>query len=162
MHTDYTIRHAAHPEDVKTYDTGRLRKEFLVERIFEEDKIVLTYSAFDRFITGGAMPVKKTLLLEAIDPLKSTHFCDRREVGIINIGGPGIIKVENNSYELGSKEALYIGKGTKDIILSSKSSSDPARFYINSTLAHKQHPTRKIRSSEAKIINLGKIGRAHV
>lgn len=155
MHTDYDLRHATHPEDVKSYDTGRLRREFLVERIFEKDKIMLTYSACDRFILGGVMPVKKDLLLETIDPLKAVHFCDRRELGIINIGGPGTVKVDGTSYELGPKEAVYIGKGAKDIILSSKRSPEPARFYLNSTPAHKQYPNKKIPGSQAKILHLG-------
>ena len=106
------LRYASHPDDVKSYDTTKLRKEFLIENLFIQDEISLVYSLYDRFIAGGAMPVTRELLLESADELKSEDFLDRREMGIINIGGAAEIKAGELIYELGFKEALYLGKGT--------------------------------------------------
>jgi len=154
-------RYALHPNDVKHYDTEQLRKEFLIEKIFLEDKILLTYSLYDRFIVGGAMPVNDVLSLETINPLKSQFFCDRREVGIINIGGIGIIKIDGKEIELNTKEALYIGKGALKITLKSNSANHPAMFYINSATAHHAFPTKKITIKDAIVLDLGKAEEAN-
>jgi len=106
-HISYEERYAAHPTDAE-----RLREQFLIDTVFESDKILLTYTMNDRFIAGGAVPIKKTLSLDAIDPLKAEHFCDRREVGIINIGGEGIVEVDGKEIELLPMEGIYIGKDT--------------------------------------------------
>lgn len=151
----YEERYASHPKDVASYDTARLRAEFLVQEVFAPDKIMLTYSLYDRFILGGAMPVGEELGLDTIPPLKSENFCDRREIGIINIGGEGIICVNNKDIPLGNKESLYIGKGTKSITFKSKKKSQPALFYINSTPAHQTFPAKKIKLSDAVVLNLG-------
>lgn len=132
----YQERFPSHPRDVRNYGTTQLREEFLIETIFEEEAIQLSYTGFDRFITGGAMPVKEELSLDAIDPLKAEHFCDRREVGIINIGNEGRVIVDRESHSLDHKDAIYIGMGVKSIVLKSKDSHAPARFYINSAPAH--------------------------
>ncbi|MDN5216923.1 5-dehydro-4-deoxy-D-glucuronate isomerase [Fulvivirgaceae bacterium BMA12] len=149
-------RYASNPDDVKRYDTNQLRKHFLVEKVFEANKILLTYSMYDRFIVGGAVPVGKLLSLETIDPLKSKHFCDRREVGVINIGGLGTVTVDGKDYELRSREGLYIGMGTTSIVFNSKSAEDPAWFYINSAPAHQSFPTTKIGQEETITLDLGK------
>lgn len=128
-------KYASHPRDVKHYDTEQLRKEFLIEKVFAEDRILLTYSLYDRFIVGGAMPVNEALSLVTIDPLKSRFFCDRREVGIINIGGTGTVNIDGKEIALNTKEALYIGKGTSEIIFKSDSANHPAMFYFNSATA---------------------------
>lgn len=151
----YEERFATNPKDVKKYDTQRLREEFLMNKVFENGKIILTYSHYDRFIVGGAVPLETSLTLEAIDPLKATNFCDRREVGIINIGGEGSVTVGDQKYVLSSKEAIYIGKGANSIVLDSKNSSEPALFYINSAPAHKSFPTKKITMGEAIVLDLG-------
>ena len=91
-------RFAAHYADVKKYDTAQLREHFLIEKVMEEDKIRLVYSNYDRYIAGGAVPVSAPLKLTAIDPLKAEHFCDRREVGVINVGGKGSVIVDNTEY----------------------------------------------------------------
>ena len=106
------LRYAAHPNDVKNWDTARLRKEFLIENIFLPDEITFVYSMYDRFMAGGAMPVKNKLVLETTDELKSENFLDRREMGIINIGGDAEIHASGEIYKIGFKEALYLGKGT--------------------------------------------------
>ncbi len=149
-------RYASNPDDVKRYDTDQLRKHFLIEKVFEANRILLTYSMYDRFIAGGAVPVGKPLSLETIDPLKSKHFCDRREVGIINIGGTGTVTVEGKDYQLHNREGLYIGMGTTSIAFSSESAEDPAWFYINSAPAHQPFPTTKIGLEETIMLDLGK------
>jgi 4-deoxy-L-threo-5-hexosulose-uronate ketol-isomerase len=148
-------RFAAHYSDVKKYDTAQLREHFLIEKVMEEDKIHLVYSHYDRYIAGGAVPVNASLELTAIDPLKAEHFCDRREVGIINVGGKGSVIVDDTEYTVDFKEALYIGKGTKKIVFKSEDASQPAHFYINSTPAHKELPTRLITLKDANVLQMG-------
>ena len=92
MKTNYEIRYAAHPEDAKSYDTTRIRRDFLIENIFVPNEVNMVYSMYDRMVVGGALPVGEVLTLEAIDPLKAPFFLTRREMGIYNVGGPGIVK----------------------------------------------------------------------
>ncbi|MEJ5048733.1 5-dehydro-4-deoxy-D-glucuronate isomerase [Chryseobacterium culicis] len=148
------FRYAHHPEDVKKYTTEDLRSEFLINDLFNEDKIKLVYSMYDRFIVGGVMPSSKALKLEPTDDLKAENFLDRRELGIINVGGAGKVTVDGNVYELGNKEALYIGKGTKEVIFEKTDEGQPY-FYINSAPAHHAFPTKKITKNEAEIVELG-------
>lgn len=149
------LRYAAHPEDVKTWDTSRLRKEFLIENIFIPDDISLVYSLYDRYIVGGAMPVKKKLFLESAEELKSENFLERREMGIINAGGEALIETDGALYKLAFKEALYLGKGTRNVIFSSADKSNPAKLYINSAPAHHEYASRKVTRSEAEVVELG-------
>ena len=148
-------RFAAHPSDVKKYDTAQLREHFLIEKVMEDDKIRLVYSHYDRYISGGAVPVKGPLELTAIDPLKAANFCDRRELGIINVGGNGEVVVDETSYTVDFKEALYVGKGTKKVVFKSVDPAQPARFYLNSTPAHKELPTRHITLKDANVLQMG-------
>lgn len=108
------------------------------------DEINVTYSMYDRFIFGGAMPVQKELVLETIDPLKAKYFLERRELGVINIGGEGIVTVDGKEYTLNFKEALYVGRGKQKVTFKSKDASNPAKFYINSATAHKEYKTQLI------------------
>lgn len=135
---------ACHPEDVKKYDTDMLRDRFLMEKVMAPDEINVTYSMYDRLIFGGAVPVTKELVLETIDPLKAEYFLERRELGVINIGGEGIVTVDGKEYTLNFKEALYVGRGNKKVTFKSKDASKPAKFYINSTPAHKAYKTQLI------------------
>jgi 4-deoxy-L-threo-5-hexosulose-uronate ketol-isomerase len=149
------LRYATHPEDFKEYGTERIRKEFLVENVFVRDEISLVYSLYDRLIVGGAMPVNKTLSLETPDDLKAVNFLDRREMGIINVGGDAEITAGNTKYKIGFKEALYLGKGTKDVTFKSIDSKTPARLYINSASAHHSYPCRKITLADAEKVEMG-------
>lgn len=142
--TSYTIMRAVHPEDFKNYDTSRLRSHFMMPTVMEQDKINLTYSMYDRLIFGGVVPVEKTMALETIDPLKADYFLERRELGVINIGGPGIVTVDGKAYELNFKDALYVGRGNKEVTFASRDAANPAKFYINSTLAHKAYKTQLV------------------
>ncbi|WP_370895868.1 5-dehydro-4-deoxy-D-glucuronate isomerase [Chryseobacterium gossypii] len=148
------FRYAHHPEDVKKYNTEDLRREFLIDDLFNEDKIRLVYSMYNRLIVGGVMPSTQALKLEPTDDLKTQHFLDRRELGIINVGGAGKVTADGEVYELGNKEALYIGKDTREVIFE-KSGNEQPYFYINSAPAHHAYPTRKITKNEAEIVELG-------
>ncbi|MEI6050231.1 MAG: 5-dehydro-4-deoxy-D-glucuronate isomerase [Bacteroidota bacterium] len=149
------LRYASHPDDVKGYETGRLRKEFLIENVFLEDEISFVYSMYDRYMVGGAMPVKKELKLQTTDELKSEQFLDRREMGIINVGGEAVIEAGMQVYKLGYKEALYLGKGTKDVVFKSADPKRPAKLYLNSAPAHHLYPSKKVTLAEAEVVILG-------
>jgi len=149
------LRYASHPEDFKSYGTEKLRKEFLVEDVFIPEEISLVYSMYDRYMVGGAMPVKKSLKLETSDELKAEHFLDRREMGIINIGGDAVIDAGGKAYNLGFKEALYLGKGTVNVVFRSVSSEKPAKLYINSAPAHHSYPSKMVTMADAEVVVLG-------
>lgn len=149
------LRYAVHPEDFKKYDTERIRKEFLVENVMVDDQISLTYSQYDRYIVGGAVPVAKALALDPIDELKAEYFLQRREMGIINVGGAGKVITENATYELGFKDALYLGKGTQKVVFESVDAAKPAHFYINSAPAHKEFPSKRVTLADANVLHMG-------
>ena len=155
MKTNYEVRYSAHPEDAKHYDTARLRREFLIETIFTGNEVNMVYSMYDRMIVGGAMPVAEALTLEAIDPLKAEFFTTRREIGIYNVGGKGSIRVGEEIFELDFKEALYIGKGNREVVFSSLDPQQPAKFYFNSTTAHTAYPCRKVTKQDAVVAHMG-------
>lgn len=155
MSTNYQTRYASSPQGVKSYDTTQLRNEFLINNLFEVNKLNLVYSHYDRFITGGVLPQDNPIELEAIDPLKASYFLERRELGIINIGDTGCVTVDGVDYVLDHKEALYVGQGNKKVVFSSESSKAPAKFYLNSTPAHKAYPIKKIGTSDVEVIELG-------
>ena len=135
------LRTAASPKDVKHYTTDRLREEFLIDDLFQKDVIKLVYSHIDRIITGSAVPVKETLVLTAGDELRADYFLERREMGVINIGGAGVITIDGKEYNVAYKEGMYIGMGAKDISFASVDAANPAKFYLNSAPAHKSYPT---------------------
>ena len=157
MKTNYELRYAAHPEDARHYDTGRLRRDFLIGRLFTADEVNMVYSMYDRMIVGGAMPVAETLRLEAIDPLRADYFTQRREVGIFNVGGRGIVTVGGDTFELDFKEALYIGRGDRDVTFRSVNPAQPAHFYFNSATAHCEYPTRKVTKQDAVVAHMGSL-----
>lgn len=159
MKTNYEIRYAAHPDDAKGYDTARLRRDFLVETLFAPNEVNMVYSLYDRMIVGGAMPTDGEVLpLEAIDPLKATYFTERREVGVFNVGcGEGTVTVGNETFTLGYKEALYIGRGDRDVTFASNDAKHPAKFYFNSTTAHKEYPCRKVTKQDAIVAHMGSL-----
>ncbi len=157
MKTNYEIRYAAHPEDAKSYDTARIRRDFLIEKVFSADEVNMVYSMYDRMIVGGAMPVNEVLPLEAIDPLKAPHFLTRREMGIFNVGGPGLVKAGDAVYEINYKEALYLGAGDREVTFESKDAANPAKFYFNSTNAHCTYPDKLVTKKEAIVAEMGSL-----
>ena len=157
MKTNYEIRYAAHPEDARHYDTARIRRDFLIERVFAADEVNMVYSMYDRMVVGGAMPVGETLTLEAIDPLKAPFFLTRRELGIFNVGGDGVVYAGDKAYELGYKEALYLGAGDREVRFESKDASKPAKFYFNSCTAHCTYPDKKVTKADAVVAHMGSL-----
>ena len=148
-------RYANNPRDSKRYDTEELRENYLVEDIFKDDQIELVYSHVDRIIFGGIKPVYKELKLEAGKEMGVDYFLERRELGIINIGGKAIVTIDGTEYELKEKDGLYVGKGNKEVSFKSINPEEPAKLYINSVPAHKECETVKIDIEKANPVRLG-------
>jgi len=155
MNENYEVRYAVGQREMNQMGTEAIRSDFLIEDVFGIDEVKLVYSHFDRYITGGVIPVKGKVFLDMIDSLKSEFFLERRELGIINVGGKGTVMADGQSYFLDYKEALYLGKGTKEVYFSSDTAHKPALFYLNSTPAHHAYPSKKIGRDEAEIVELG-------
>ncbi len=149
------IRHPVHPEHGKNLDTEKLRKEFLITGLFKDDSVNLTYSHVDRIIVGGIKPVKKTLTLSGGKELGSDYFLERREMGVINVGGAGTVTVDGKKYSLENEDGMYIGMGSKELLFSSLSAENPAYFYLNSTPAHHKYPDVKIAIKDARPVQMG-------
>lgn len=161
MSNTFESRYAVSSNEVKQMDTGLLRNIFLIDNLFEADAINLTLSHYDRYIAGGVMPVSAEVALSNPDYLKANYFLERREMGIINVGGNGQVLVDGQLVKLEFKEALYIGKGTKEVIFSSEDPANPAKFYINSAPAHHTYPTIKVTKNEAEVVVLGAVETAN-
>lgn len=157
MKTNYELRYAAHPEDVKNYTTERLRKDFLIENLFVADEVNMIYTMYDRLIVGGAMPINEKIQLETIEPLKQPVFLMNREFGTFNVGGKGVVYVGNEKFDLNYKEALYLGSGNREVYFESIDKNHPAKFYFNSATAHRNYPDKKITKADAKIVHLGSL-----
>lgn len=157
MKTNYQLRYASNPVDAKNYDTKRLRNDFLIERLFADDEVNMVYSMYDRMIVGGAMPKAEELKLEAIPPLKADYFTTRREIGVFNVGGSGYIMVGKEKFKLNFKEALYIGRGNREVVFGSDNAEEPAKFYFNSTTAHKEYPCRVVTKKDALVAHMGSL-----
>ncbi|MDO6406204.1 5-dehydro-4-deoxy-D-glucuronate isomerase [Pantoea phytobeneficialis] len=151
------IRQSIHSEHAKTLDTAALRREFLIEKIFTPDDYTLTYSHIDRIIIGGVMPVTRSVTIgsEVGKQLGVSYFLERRELGVINIGGPGLIEVDGKTWEIGHQEALYVGQGAQQVLFRSSEASHPAKFYYNSAPAHTHYPDKKITLEDAVKATLG-------
>ncbi|MDX1392521.1 MAG: 5-deoxy-glucuronate isomerase, partial [Rheinheimera sp.] len=132
----FESRYPTHPDDVKHYDTDELRQHFLIDNLMQADKLVLCYTHYERVIVGSAVPVKAPIKLDAPEALKAQFFLQRRELGIINVGGSGSVTVDGNEYVLKNTEALYVGMGAQAVSFHSSDSSKPAKFYLNSAPAH--------------------------
>jgi 4-deoxy-L-threo-5-hexosulose-uronate ketol-isomerase len=149
------IRHAVHPEQAKTFDTEQLRGAFLIRELFTPGKIKLVYSYYDRLIVGGIQP-SGSLKLEVDERvIGSKYLLERREMGLINVGGAGTVKVDGSEYTLDSKDALYIGAGAKDLVYATANKNQPAKYYLLCAPAHKSHPTTKISIAESEPLHLG-------
>lgn len=155
MKTNIEVRYAAHPDDVKHWDTDRLRREHLVGPLFVDDTVTMVYTLYDRMIAGGAKPVVEALKLEAVDEVKAAYFLHRRELGIFNVGGPGRVIAGGAVYSLEFKEALYLGSGDREIVFESNDADNPALFYFNSTPAHRTCSDRKITKNEGVTAEMG-------
>jgi 4-deoxy-L-threo-5-hexosulose-uronate ketol-isomerase len=161
MSINYQSRYSNHPTDAKHYDTARIRGEFLVTGLMKTGEINMVYSFNDRLIIGGVVPLESRLELTTIDPLKSKHFLDRRELGIINVGGTGTVKADGNLYTLNYKDALYLGMGAQTLLFGSVDPALPAHFYFNSAPAHKKFPDKLVTPADAEIVELGSLETAN-
>ncbi len=155
------VRYANHPEDSKHYTTEELRKHYFIETIFVADDANLTYSHVDRIIAGGIMPVTKEVKLEGSKELGSEFFLERRELGVINIGGSGKIVVDGVEYKMNSRDGLYVGMGSKELTFSSDDAENPAKFYVNSAPAHTTYPIVKIDIEKANPVKLGSLANSN-
>lgn len=154
------LRTAASQKDVKHYTTDRLREEFLVQDLFVKNEVKMVYSHIDRIIIGAAVPTK-SLSLDAGSELRAEYFLQRRELGVINIGGTGKIKIDGNEYTLEYKDGMYIGMGSKEIEFISEDENNPAKFYFNSAPAHKTYPTVLIKPEDCVTVELGSLEEAN-
>jgi 4-deoxy-L-threo-5-hexosulose-uronate ketol-isomerase len=149
--------YAVHPGDYKAYDTEAIRNQFLLESLFEIGSINFVYTHYDRMIVGGAMPTDKALELPNFPILKADYFLERREVGVINVGGDGVVTVDGEKFSLSKLDCLYIGKGTGNVSFSSVNPSQPAVLYILSAPAHAKYPTRLLQKKDAESNSLGSL-----
>jgi len=143
------VRYNNHPADSKKYDTQTLRDRYLIDKVFAADELLLTYSHHDRFIAGGVLPIKGKVVLPVTKDLGTNFFLERREMGIINIGGDGVVTVDGKEFTMLSKDGLYIGKGVKEVTFASKDAKHPAKFWVNSAPAHQGYPTTHIPFAKA-------------
>lgn len=157
MKTNCEVRYSSHQDDAKNYDTEKLRKHFLVKNLMVPNEVNMVYSMFDRIIAGGAVPVTETLELEPVEILRSEFFTERRELGIINVGGAGTIIAGDKSYDLNFKEGLYLGRANRQIFFKSNDKSNPAKFYFNSAPAHTAFPDKIITKADAVVMELGSL-----
>lgn len=148
-------RFAVHQEDYPSYDTRRLREHFLITDLFEENAVRLTYTHYDRLIVGGVQPVEEVVSLDAPELLRSKCFLERRELGVINVGGSGWVRVDGEDYELMPKQALYVGRGAQSVQFGSFNPDEPAKLYLNSAPAHRDCPVRKVTETDADVVELG-------
>ena len=148
-------RYAPDPVRFEIMDTTEIRENFLIEDLFTEGEMTLVYSDVDRAIVGGAVPTSAALKLEAGEELKSEYFAERREIGVINFGGEGSVTVDGTVYPMVKLDALYIGRGSRDIAFASVSGGDPARYYMVSYPAHASHPTTHAKIADAEPVRLG-------
>jgi 4-deoxy-L-threo-5-hexosulose-uronate ketol-isomerase len=151
------IRFAISPKEAKQFDTEQLRENFLVQNIFQDDKVSLVYSHYDRVIIGGVKPVGKTIALPNHDELKAEYFLERREMGIINIGGSGVVLADGKEFALNKLDCVYLGKETKEVKFKSAGKKDPALFYLLSTPAHHKYPSKSMSKEKASPVHLGDI-----
>jgi 4-deoxy-L-threo-5-hexosulose-uronate ketol-isomerase len=149
------IRFQSSPREVKGMNTQQLRENFLVQNLMQANQIELVYSHFDRVIVGGAMPVSNPVLLPNEAELRADYFLERRELGIINVGGPGTVEADGVVYELNKLDALYLGKGTRSVSFTSASADQPAQYFLLSAPAHHTYPNRRMQKDEAAPVHLG-------
>lgn len=149
------VRHAIHPDQAVLFDTAKLREHFLIQSLFTPDAVRMVYAYYDRLIVGGASPVKELTLNVEPAVIGATYLLERREMGIINVGGKGVVTVDKTRFELEERDGLYIGMGAKEISLASANPRHPPKFYFNCAPAHTGYPVQKITFKTAQPTHLG-------
>ena len=155
--THFDARYATSPAETAAMSTGELRETFLISEVMVPGEVRLTYTHYDRYIAGGAVPTGAPLALEAIDPLKAEFFLERRELGVINVGQSGTVTVDGTGHAVGNREAVYVGRGSREVTFASDDASAPARFYLNSAPAHASYPTTKVSRDDAEVVEAGAV-----
>jgi len=161
MQLFFESRYACSPAEVEKMNTAQLRQNFLIEKLFGEDEVHLVLSYYDRYMVGGIMPLKETITMPCPEELKANYFLERREMGIINVGGAGKVTLDGIVFQLQHKEALYIGKGSRQVLFDSIEANKPAKFYINSAPAHQPFPTKKIGGEKTIKVEMGSMENAN-
>ena len=151
------IRFQNSPKETKEMNSDQLRENFLLQSLMEDDKVQLTYSHYDRVIIGGIKPVNKTLSLPIHEELKAAYFLERREIGIINVGGDGLVFADGKEFSICKLDCVYLGKGTKDVKFKSKSKKEPALLYVLSAPAHHKYPNKLMTKSKASPVSMGDV-----
>jgi 4-deoxy-L-threo-5-hexosulose-uronate ketol-isomerase len=157
FNSKYTMQiyQAISQREAQSFNTEQLRENFLIESIFKNDEITMYYTHYDRVVLGGVMPINSAITLPTYDNLKSDYFLERREIGIINVGGEGEIAVDGKTFSLSKLDALYIAKGSKSVVFTSNSFENPAQFFLFSAPGHHAYETRKMSKEEATPVNMG-------
>ncbi len=151
------IRFQNSPQETKQMDTAALRNNFLVQDLMQEDAVRLVYSHYDRMIIGGAKPVNKTLSLPNHPELRSGYFLERREIGIINVGGPALLTADKKEFPLEKLGCVYLGRGTREVKFRSRSKKEPALLYLLSAPAHHKYPNKSMPKEKASPVHLGEV-----
>lgn len=151
------VRYSPDPVRFCRMTTDEVRENFLIDHLFAPDAIEMVYSDVDRAIAGSAVPVKGPLTLTSADELRADFFCQRRELGVLNIGGAGTITVDGKSYAMANLDCLYIGRGSKDIAFESADSGSPSKFYLLSYPAHREYPVTHVQIQQATPVQLGTV-----
>ncbi len=151
------IRFAHSPEEVKHFTTEELRDHFLIRQLIRADQVELVYSHYDRMIIGGVHPVRQSIALPNHPELRAEYFLERRELGIINVGGTGTVMADGELFSLDKLDALYVGKGTREVQFSSKDAAQPAVFYLLSAPAHHSYPNGLCKKEDATPVTLGAV-----
>jgi 4-deoxy-L-threo-5-hexosulose-uronate ketol-isomerase len=155
------IRHAVHPEHAAVMGTDELREHFLVEGLFKTDQTRIVYSYYDRLIVAGLVPQKPLTFEVDAKIIGASHLLERREMGIINIGGAGTVTVDGAAYPMAPRDGLYVGMGAREIAFHSTQDAQPARFYVNCAPAHAHYPTTQVSFAEAEPIQLGELANSN-
>lgn len=155
------IRNAVHPEHAAIFDTEELRDQFLIQDLFIADQVRLVYSYFDRLIVGGVCPLKELTIDVDEKIIGAPYLLDRREMGVINVGGQGAVSIDGQTYDMGPKDGLFIGMGSRDIVFSSADRAKPAKFYLNCAPAHQAYPTARVTFDEAEPVDLGEAAQSN-
>jgi 4-deoxy-L-threo-5-hexosulose-uronate ketol-isomerase len=149
------MHYLPNPEQYRRMTTDELREHFLVEELFQPGRATLRFSDLDRVVLGGVVPAAEPIALEAPAAMAARHFTERREVGVLNIGGAGSVTVDGERYSMANLDGLYVGRGSREIRFASEDAADPARFYLVSYPAHAAHPTTHVARSDAQMMELG-------
>ncbi|WP_040205989.1 5-dehydro-4-deoxy-D-glucuronate isomerase [Neobacillus jeddahensis] len=155
------IRYSTHPDHAKTFTTEEIRQHYLIEELFVPGEIKLVYTMEDRAIVGGITPIGEAISLQGYDEIKAAYFLERREVGIFNVGGAGKIVVDGQSYVMENKDCLYVGLGKRELLFSSESEANPAKYYLFSAPAHKEYPTQHVAFKDIEGDRLGSLENAN-